>query len=301
MSKTIKIWLIIATSLVLVGAIIFSVAMSTLKWNFGELSTMKFQTNQHAVEQSFNNITIETKTADVIFLPSEDGKSKVVCYEQIKLKHNVKVDADTLSINIEDTRKWYDYIGISFKHPTITVYIPQGEYGTIKVKTSTGNIKIGQGYKFESVNFAVSTGDIFVDGLTANAIDLSVSTGDITANNITCVNDFKISFSTGDSQLKDISCANFSAVGKTGDINLKNLIATQKISIKTSTGDIAFDGCDGAQIYITASTGDVKGSLLSEKVFIAKTDTGKIDVPNTITGGRCEITTDTGNIKITIK
>ena len=51
---------------------------------------------------------------------------------------------------------------------------------------------------------------------------------------------------------------------------------------------------------ITTDTGNVKGSLLSEKVFIVSTDTGKKQVPNTITGGRCEITTDTGDIIISI-
>jgi hypothetical protein len=40
--------------------------------------------------------------------------------------------------------------------------------------------------------------------------------------------------------------------------------------------------------------------LLSEKVFITKSDTGRIDVPETVTGGKCKITTDTGSIRIYI-
>ena len=47
-------------------------------------------------------------------------------------------------------------------------------------------------------------------------------------------------------------------------------------------------------------TGDVEGSVLTDKVFIVRTDTGRIDVPKSITGGRCEITTETGNIKISV-
>ena len=42
------------------------------------------------------------------------------------------------------------------------------------------------------------------------------------------------------------------------------------------------------------------GSMLTEKVFQVKTETGRIDVPDTITGGRCKISTDTGNILITL-
>ncbi len=47
--------------------------------------------------------------------------------------------------------------------------------------------------------------------------------------------------------------------------------------------------------------GDVKGTLLSEKAFFAESDTGDIDVPKTNVGGRCEITTDTGDIQIQIQ
>ena len=35
-------------------------------------------------------------------------------------------------------------------------------------------------------------------------------------------------------------------------------------------------------------------------LFITNTDTGNVDVPKTVSGGKCEVVTDTGNIKITI-
>jgi DUF4097 and DUF4098 domain-containing protein YvlB len=60
------------------------------------------------------------------------------------------------------------------------------------------------------------------------------------------------------------------------------------------------DACDAAEIYIKTDTGNVEGRFLSDKVFIAKTDTGLINVPKTITGGRCEITTNTGDICVTL-
>ena len=58
---------------------------------------------------------------------------------------------------------------------------------------------------------------------------------------------------------------------------------------------------DGGQILIKTDTGKVSGSLLSDKVFIIETDTGRKDYPKTTTGGKCEITTDTGDIIITIE
>ena len=49
-----------------------------------------------------------------------------------------------------------------------------------------------------------------------------------------------------------------------------------------------------------ASTGDIKGSFLTNKIFIAKTNTGDIEVPKTSAGGRCELSTNTGDIKVRI-
>jgi len=63
---------------------------------------------------------------------------------------------------------------------------------------------------------------------------------------------------------------------------------------------VEFTACDAGEIVIETDTGDVEGTLLSDKIFITETDTGRIDVPKTTTGGRCQITTDTGDIKIKI-
>ena len=84
-------------------------------------------------------------------------------------------------------------------------------------------------------------------------------------------------------------------------ISLKNVIATEKISIESDVGDIKFEGSDAAEIYFKTSTGDVAGTLLSEKIFITDTSTGRISVPKTTTGGKCEIKTSTGDIEIAIE
>lgn len=77
---------------------------------------------------------------------------------------------------------------------------------------------------------------------------------------------------------------------------MSNVIATNKFSVERSTGDVKFSGCDADEIYVKTNTGNVTGSFRSNKVFI--TDTGSIDVPKTVTGGRCKINTHTGDIKI---
>ena len=315
-----KVWLIIAASFVLVGGIIFGGVMSMHKWDFTKLSTVKYETNDYEITESFKSISIITNTADVVFVPSENTKTSVVCHEHKNMKHSVTVQNGKLVIEVVDTRKWYEYIGINFGSPKITVYIPQGEYGALFVKSSTGNVEIPTEFKFENIdilertgnvtNYAsaseniiikTSTGNIRVENVSAGTLDLSVATGGITVSNVTCEGNVKINVSTGKTNLTNIECKNVMSNGNTGAISLKNVIAAEKLSIERSTGDVKFNGCDATEIFVKTDTGDVTGSLLSNKIFVVEADTGSVDVPKTATGGKCEITTDTGDINISIK
>ena len=147
MSTRTKVWLIIAISLVLIGCIIFGIVMTMLKWDFTKLSTGKYETSNYEITENFNNISIITETSDVVFVPSENPKPSVVCHELKNAKHSVTVQNGKLAIEIVDVRKWYEYIGINFGTAKITVYIPQGEYGALFVKSSTGNVEIPKEFK----------------------------------------------------------------------------------------------------------------------------------------------------------
>lgn len=320
MSKKTKLWLIIAVSLIVVGGIIFTGVLGVLNWDFTKLSTVKYQTKTYEIEQSFKNISVKADTTNIDFLQSEDGKIKVVCHEEKKLYHEVSVNGETLEIRRSDNRKWYDYIGINFGSTKITVYIPKGEYGELSVKNSTGNVNVAKEFTFkgidikgstgrvenyasarEEIKIKLSTGDIITENITASTLELTASTGKINASQVKCQGDIKIKVSTGKSYITDAECQNFISSGSTGSIILEKVIATEKFSINRSTGDVKLDNCDTNEIFIETDTGDVKGTLLSDKVFITNTDTGRVDVPQTATGGRCEITTDTGDIKIEVK
>lgn len=319
MSKKTKIWLIMAASLVLVGGIIFTGVMTVFKWDFAKLSTSNYKTNSYEINQNFKNISVVSDTADILFVPTNDSKGSVVCYDRKNEKHSVTVKDETLVIEIVDTRKWYEHIGINFGAPKIIVYIPQGEYGALSVKSSTSNVEIPKSFKFESIDISTNTGEvkncasameaikiktstggIRVENASAGSFDLSVSTGRVSVKDITC-GDVKVKVSTGDAKLEDIDCKNIISNGDTGDISLKNVIAKETFYIERSTGEVELHACDAAEIFVKTDTGDVKGVLLSEKVFITQTDTGSVNVPKTVNGGKCEITTDTGNIKIEIE
>lgn len=319
MNKGMKICFIIAASLILFGIIVFGGAMTVLTWDFSKLSTNKYETNTYEISESYKSISIVTDTADIEILTAEDQKTSVVCEEQRGLLHSVFVKDGTLTVELEDTRKWYEHISIGTRSTKITLYLPAGEYAALAITEHTGDVKTSKEHNFEeidiqtstgyvsnlssasgSIKIKTSTGNINVEDVSASALDLSVSTGRITASDINTGGDIAIHVSTGKAYLTDIVCQSLTSSGSTGDISLRRVVASEKFSIERDTGDVEFEACDASEIYVETSTGDVEGDLLSDKVFIVKTDTGKIDVPKTVTGGKCEIITDTGDIEIEI-
>lgn len=320
MKKSTKIWIVTAAFLVSVGSVVFAVAMSKLGWDFTKLSTVNYETNVYEITDDFAGITLNTDIADIDFALSNDGKCSVKCREEEKAKHSVTVEDGTLKIVMNDKKRWYEHIEINFASPKITVYLPKTAYESLVIKGNTCHVEIPKSFTFtnaditlttgetdffakvsEILKIKATTGDICVENISVGSVKLSVSTGEVSVENVNCAEDFKVGVSTGEVFLDGVACKSVISDGSTGDITLKNVIAAEKISLKRSTGNVKFNGCDAVDIAIKTDTGDVKGSLLSEKVFITQTDTGDVEVPKTAAGGRCEITTDTGNIKISLQ
>lgn len=319
MSKQTKIWLMIGVSLVLVGCLVFGSVMTMLKWDFSKLGTGKYETNTYEITEEFYDISIKTDTADILFTPADDNTCKVVCYEKESEPHAVSTQNGTLIVQAANEKAWYDHIGITIDTPKITVYLPEAAYGLLSIEESTGDIAIPNQFVFDGMDITTSTGDvkneasvggwlkiktstghICVENASADTLDLSVSTGNVKAENVTCPGEMIVHVDTGKAKLTNVQCGKLTSTGDTGDLTMTNVTAAETFAIERSTGDITFDGCDAGEIFVKTSTGDVTGGLRSDKIFFAMTSTGKVNVPKSITGGRCEITTDTGDIEITV-
>ena len=315
-----KILLIVAGSLALVGSVIFCCVLMAVNWDFTKLSTSHLVTNTYDITGDIENISISVTTADVAIVHTEDGKCRVVCLEWDNEKHEVASVDGNLSVSYKDTRKWYEHIGITHGQSKITVFLPKGAYGNLVVSSHTGDVEIAKDKIFDGISVSgstcdvrneasatgaikikVSTGDVYMENISAGWLDVAVSTGEIKVSNINCNGEIVSKVSTGKSYFTNANCTNLNSAGSTGEITLTNVVASGKISIERSTGDVKLDGVDAGELLIKTDTGDVTGNLLTEKIFITKTSTGDVDVPKTTTGGKCEITTSTGDIKIKVQ
>ena len=87
-----------ALILLVVGALIMVAAMFSMKFDFRRLGTRRTVTNTYTPAGDFEDILIGIDTAELTFLPSEDGKLKVICVEEEGMQHVVAVSDGTLSI-----------------------------------------------------------------------------------------------------------------------------------------------------------------------------------------------------------
>lgn len=314
-----KAYVMIPIILLAVGLLAFVVGMSFEGWDFSVISNKDMVTNQYEWNETVKDITVRADAADITFLPAKDNVCRVVCYEHARALHTVELADGMLDIRVEDNKRFYEYM-VDFSHPKVTVYLPAGKYGRLLIEQKTGDVTIRENFTFDEMNIdattadidcfasaegqmklSATTGDITLKNVTAGDVVLSVTTGDMELEKVKSHGDMSISLSTGDAELENVECESITVKGTTADISMDNVISTGKWDIRTTTGDVTFERCDAGEMYIRVRTGKVRGSLLSEKVFLAESTTGRVDVPKTIGGGRCEITTTTGSIKVTLE
>ncbi len=315
-----KTMIIVAISLIVIGALFGAGALAAMGFDFSNFSTVAHETNNYDVTQSFSSIEITDTTSKITFEQSPVEICTVVCSEAANRKHSVTVENGTLRITKEDTSKWYENIAFNIGEETVTVYLPDKKYEHLSVTVSTGDVTIPKDFEFRSIRIEgstsdvvcdadawestevyVSTGDIMVNEVHTGKLYMNASTGKITVKGAKIDEGLRVYTSTGRITLTEVNAGDTSLTTDTGRVSMSQLTVWGELHIETDTGDVKFESSDAEKLFVKTDTGDVKGTLRSDKVFVTQTATGKIRVPKSTTGGICEITTGTGDIEIEIR
>ena len=313
-----KPFIIVSLSAVLLGLIVGVCGLFLMNFDFNSLNTEKEIEKMYEITEDFSSVSINSKIARVNILVSEDDECRVEIKESATRFYTVSVKDGKLLIKENDTRRWYQYIGIITLSHTINLYMPAGQYDALNINTDTGDIKVQGGFEFDvaqvvgdtsDIEFYANvkskfecetdTGDIKISGVNASAINVESDTGDIIIANVNAGN-IELEGDTSTLKLQNINCKNIEIESGTGKANLGSVVAESNMNISVGTCDVNLDACDAAEINIKTTTGDVKGTLLTNKVFVTNAGAGKINVPESYDGGKCNIKTGTGDIEISI-
>ena len=322
MKKGKKTAIIVALILVVLGILISAGAIAMLNFNFEKMNTLTYVTQTHFVDEDFSSISVNGAECNVKIIPAEDGKCKIVCTEgeSDTIYHTISVSEGNLKIERHDNRNWYEHFGIYFGSMEVAVYLPKSEYESLTVKTASGKIEIPDTFSFKNAKAESASGNILFcakveNTLSAEAVSGKIhientdpevlnaksTSGNITIENVNVNSGLNVNAVSGRLTFSNIRCKELTAKTTSGDTVFENVIANGMLYANSTSGRVVFDGCDAESLYIKTTSGSVKGTLLSEKIFITSTSSGSIDVPRSASGGECEITTVSGNIEFKIK
>lgn len=314
-------WLKVALALTVAGLLVGGAALAWMGFDVTKLNTVHYVTTTHEVDGSFRDIAVLADDGQVALLPSQDGACRVVCREEEEAPYRVAVENGALTVE-GTARDVFSIFRVSLMQagPSITVYLPRGDYGALTVRGDAGDVSIPADFTFQSVDVTLDTGSasclasaegdiairtdtgrIAAADLAAAGMTLASDTGAIELSGLRLTGALELRQDTGRATLEDVTCDSLTSAGQTGDLRLTGVVAAGAFDLTRDTGDILFDGCDAGSIAVRTDTGDVTGTLLTDKVFAVHSDTGRVSVPETAAGGRCEITTDTGDIRMEVR
>lgn len=276
-------FLYIGLLLIGVGIIVGFAGFALMGFRFKGL-TQKIDIREYTDESNIEKIVVNTDISDVS-VGITDAEKIIITYGESKsIKINISVENGTLKIKEKGSANWFDmlsFIHFGNNEFKVKILIPEKALGEISISSDTGDISLEDINVKGNIKLDTDTGDIFIKTKEADSVSYD---------------DINIKTDTGDVTLTDVKAANLNVKVDTGNIKLNNTLVDDILKINTSTGDVKVEKSDAEEIEIKTSTGNIKASFLTEKVFVTSSSTGDIRVPESYQGGKCKLTTSTGDI-----
>ncbi|MGM9603098.1 MAG: DUF4097 family beta strand repeat-containing protein [Faecousia sp.] len=283
-----KIAISAAFLLVAVGGLMIAAAAAMGNFDMENMKGLSYEMKTFEVKEPFSDIYVEDTECNVRILRATDGNCKVICSEKqdSRIYHTVTVSDGVLSVQRHDERKWYQYIGVSFGIPDVEVYLPEKEYGLLSARSTAGSIQVDDGFTFESASLESISGRVRMFSEVKKELKAETTSGSVTIENAS-PETLAAKSSSGRIVLSHIRSGEITARSTAGKIELTDVIAEKNLYAKSISGGVALDGCDGGTIRIETTSGSVKGTLLSDKIFITDSTSGSVKVPRSSAGGEC--------------
>lgn len=180
------------------------------------------------------------------------------------------------------------------------IYVGDNSVDSLSVKGTSGSIEVMNVVATGDVEVNGSSGGINISNVECANISVENSSGVLRLSEIVATGDVNVKGTSGGVHLEDVECANLTGSNSSGKIYCTNVIASGDMNLENSSGGIALEACDATNLKLEATGGSIRGTLLTEKIFVAYATSGSVDVPKTTSGGVCEVTTTSGSISLSL-
>ncbi len=288
MFKHYKVWFSIAGIFIAAGILLCTAMLAVNGFDFSAFNTDAERVKKEYLipRESAVNLTIDTRDNDIILKKTTGSEIKVTCYESEELAYdilNVKSDK-SLKISEKDGRKWYQMIDVNFgiQETPLTVEIPDKDWQSIKITTSSGDINISDFFNFYEYSINTSSGYIIISDMNAANMNIKSSSGDVCIKNSYIMYQLGIKTTSGETKLSKVDTSNIEINSNSGDIELYKTDAVE-YKVETSSGDISGKLRDDAayNFEVESLSGDISVPLSEkegETLFSAVTTSGDIKI-----------------------
>ena len=245
MTKRLKTTLIAAAALVLLGVIIFLIALAVGGFRASGLSSTVTANKVYteSADNPINSIIIDYENADVYVT---FGDTLSVSYSELYTKGGEQISDIFLTdgsgnLSIRERLMPFKNIGFDATEPRITVTLPRDRAVSLNVETDNGDIDlVGNGLTVSNLVLNTDNGDVELSQISANKISVSTDNGSIEAKNLTATEAIKLDTENGEIDLEgSISAASLEVEVDVGDISHEGgVITANRVSLSTSVGEI---------------------------------------------------------------
>lgn len=305
-----------------IGAILMLTAFIAVGFDYSKINTRQFEKKMYSISDDFDSVKVKGGTANVYFELSEDNQCRIEAMETEKISYNAKVENGELIISVDNKEMWYENIVFFLlEEEKMIIKLPEREYEKLMIKKGSGSVKISDNINIKDVEITSNSGDVKLSGIKSENVNIDNGSGYVKLSNIEKTDNINIKSKSGDVKLSDIEKAKTISLKansgeikvndctakdiqlqtNSGDIETKELLAEGSISVQTNSGEVDLSKNDAEEFNIKTNSGDVSCSFLTDKIFIAHSNSGDIHVPDSVSGGKCEIKTNSGDIRVKIK
>ncbi len=181
------------------------------------------------------------------------------------------------------------------------MYVGDNSVGDLLIKGTSGSIEVMNVVATGTVEVDGNSGGISVSKVECENLSVENSSGVLRLSDIVATGDVNVKGTSGGVHLDGIECESLTGENSSGKINCTDVIASGELKLDNSTGGISLEACDASTINLSATSGSIRGTLLTNKIFVAEATSGSVDVPMTGESDEiCTVTTTSGSIKMSI-
>lgn len=303
--KTQKIYTLSAVFL-FAGLIIFFIGFAMMDFNIMNFDTEPAYTSSvYDVDDELSGIVISETNADVKFTCSKDNKVHIKYYKNSRRSYDFSKQPDgTLKVSSSLSTDWKQNIGISVSTPTLTLMLPSGYKGDIKIDCGFGDI-LCENVTAGTLSLENETGDIVITGASFSG-NLSVDTelGGIEVYNVTVNRTVKLSADDGGLFAQLLTASDIYADADGGNITLADISYDGSLFGDVENGNLQLSNINvGRGITLISENGDIKGNIggaVSDFTYNCSAQNGECNLPFYMLGGDKQLNakSENGDIEI---